>query len=362
MNEPAQHPHEQTADRAQEPENWYPENLAQIDRSLAAIVARGPAERPMAVFDFDNTCVFRDVGQAVFFHQLSGLRYRIRPEELAGLLPATQADLDGRPMGAVIDTLVTSYRRLWPMIEAGEAEAARQLPDAGLFAALLLWFTDRARRDERLGPRYVLPFMGKLLAGYDLAGLRRFAAEVVHAAQGEPLVETTLTWEAAEPLGRIQASHPLGLQPHPEMLTLMHRLQGLGIDCAILSASTEWLVEEAARLLGFPVAPERTFGIRVALDARGRLTTGDPDDYPVTYRQGKAEVIRRFLPGRPVLVAGDADTDYEMLTLPEVDIRLLVNRNQSGLISTLYQDPRILLQGLDQATGRFRPFRESKTL
>ncbi len=168
--------------------------------------------------------------------------------------------------------------------------------------------------------------------------------------------------EAAEPLGPIQASHPLGLQPHPEMLSLMHRLQGLGIDCAILSASTEWLVEEAARLLGFPVAPERIFGIRVALDARGRLTTGDPDDYPVTYRQGKAEVIRRFLPGRPVLVAGDADTDYEMLTLPEVDIRLLVNRNQSGLISTLYQDPRILLQGLDQATGRFRPFRESKTL
>ena len=66
--------------------------------------------------------------------------------------------------------------------------------------------------------------------------------------------------------------------------------------------------------------------------------------------------------GFEVLVAGDADTDYEMLTLPEVDIRLLVNRNQTGLISTLYQDPRILLQGLDQATGRFRPFRESKTL
>ena len=362
MNEPAQHTHEQAADRANEPGNWYPENLARIDRGLTAILARGPAERPVAVFDFDNTCVFRDVGQAVFFHQLTGLRYRLNPEELAGLLPTAQADLDGRPMGAVIDTLLATYRTLWPMIEAGEAEAARQLPEAELFAALLLWFTDRARRDQRLGPRYVLPFMGKLLAGYDLAGLRQFAAEVVRAALGEPLVEATLLSTAAEPLGRLQASHPLGLQPHPEMLSLMHRLQGLGIDCAIISASTEWLVEEAVRLFGFPVPPERIFGIRVGLDDRGRLTTGDPDDYPVTYRQGKAEVIRRFLPGRPVLVAGDADTDYEMLTLPEVDLRLLLNRNQSGLISTLYQDPRILLQGLDQATGRFRPFRESKTL
>ena len=362
MNEPAQHTHEQAADRANEPGNWYPENLARIDRGLAAIAARGPAERPLAVFDFDNTCVFRDVGQAVFFHQLTGLRYRLRPEELAGLLPAGQADLDGRPMAAVIDTLLASYRTLWPMIEAGEAAAARQRPEAELFACLLLWFTDRARRDQRLGPPYVLPFMGKLLAGHTLAELRRFAAEVVRTARDEPLVETTLACAAPAPIGRIQASHPLGLQPHPEMLALMQRLRGLGIDCAILSASTEWLVEEAARLFGFPVQPERIFGIRVGLDERGRLTTGAPDDYPVTYRQGKAEVIRRFLPGRPVLVAGDADTDYEMLTLPEVDLRLLLNRNQSGLISTLYQDPRILLQGLDQATGRFRPFRESKTL
>jgi phosphoserine phosphatase len=362
MNEPAQHTHEQAADRANEPGNWYPENLARIDRGLKAILARGPAERPLAVFDFDNTCVFRDVGQAVFFHQLTGLRYRLRPEELAGLLPAGQADLDGRPMAAVIDTLLATYRTLWPMIEAGETEAARQLPEAELFAALLLWFTDRARRVQRLGPRYVLPFMGKLLAGYDLAGLRQFAAEVVRAALGEPLVEATLLSTATEPLGRLQASHPLGLQPHPEMLSLMHRLQGLGIDCAIISASTEWLVEEAVRLFGFPVPAERIFGIRVGLDDRSRLTTGDPDDYPVTYRQGKVEVIRRFLPGRPVLVAGDADTDYEMLTLPDVDLRLLLNRNQTGLISTLYQDPRILLQGLDQATGRFRPSRESKAL
>ncbi|MDR2548819.1 MAG: hypothetical protein LBD10_01240 [Desulfobulbus sp.] len=60
-----------------------------------------------------------------------------------------------------------------------------------------------------------------------------------------------------------------------------------------------------------------------------------------------------------MLVAGDADTDYEMLTLPEVDIRLLLNRRQRGLIATLYEDRHVLVQGLDLATGRFRPARES---
>ena len=66
MNEPAQHTHEQAADRANEPGNWYPENLARIDRGLAAILARGPAERPLAVFDFDHTLYDGDSGSHLF--------------------------------------------------------------------------------------------------------------------------------------------------------------------------------------------------------------------------------------------------------------------------------------------------------
>ena len=104
---------------------------------------------------------------------------------------------------------------------------------------------------------------------------------------------------------------------------------------------------------------DQIFGIRVALDAQSRLTTQDPVAYPITFREGKADIIRQFIGRTPVLVAGDADTDFEMLTLPEVPIRLLINRNQTGLISTLYQAPSILLQGLDLRTGRFRPSRES---
>ena len=62
------------------------------------------------------------------------------------------------------------------------------------------------------------------------------------------------------------------------------------------------------------------------------------------------------------LQAGNAAAQGVRRYLPDADIRLLLNRNQTGLISTLYQDPRILLQGLNQRTGRFRPFRESKAL
>ena len=359
MTSSAPTPQAQATTASSEAGNWFPENLAQITTTLASLVARPQPVAPVAVFDFDNTCIFRDIGQAVFRYQLQHLHYRLIPEQLAAILPRGEGQLAGRPLTAVTTALVDAYRVLFPLILTGQAAQARRLPQAQLFAALLLWFTDQARRDERLGPRYVLPFMGKLLAGLTTAELRFLAVEVVETARTEPLREEWLRVEAPEPIGAIEASYPLGLHPYPEMLALMHRLADLGIERYVISASAEWLVEGAARALGFPVQPECIFGIRVGLDVGEVLTISDPPDYPVTYREGKAAVITRWIGGRTMLVAGDADTDYEMLTLPEVDIRLLLNRNQHGLISTLYDDPRILLQGLDLTTGRFRPSRES---
>jgi len=349
----------QTTETSESAENWLPENWVQISSRLTAIAAQSLTAKPVAVFDFDNTCIFRDVGQAVFRCQLQRLRYRLRPEQLAAVLPRIEGDLAGRPMAAIIAAISNAYQRLWPLISANRTDQALQLPEYRLFVALLLWFVDKARRDDRLGPRYVLPFMAKLLAGFSVAEVRQMAVEVVLLTQAEPLVEETATYDAPEPIGRIAATYPLGLHAYPEMLALMQRLAQLDIVPYVISASTEWLVEGAAYLLGFPVHRDHIFGIRVRLDAEETLTVNDLAAYPITFREGKAEIVNQWINATPVLAAGDADTDYEMLTLPGVDIRLLLNRRQSGLISSLYQDPRILLQGLDLDTGCFRPSRES---
>lgn len=352
-------PQAQAADNPIAAGDWFPENLAQITGKVAAIAAQPATAPPVAVFDFDNTCIFRDVGQAVFRYQAQQLRYRLPPEQLADTLPTIDGDLAGRPVAALTGTLLAAYRVLYPLLVTDNHEQALRLPEARLFAALLLWFTDQARKDERLGPRYVLPFMGKLLAGFSVAELRLLAVEVVEAVRPEPLGEGRLAVNAPEPIGRIEASYPLGLHAYPEMLALMHWLAQQGIERYVISASTEWLVEGAAQLLGFPVAADHIFGIRVRLDAGEVLTIDDPPAYPVTFREGKANIVQQWIGGRTVLVAGDADTDFEMLTLPEVEIRLLINRRQRSLIASLYDDPRILLQGVDLSTGRFRPSRES---
>jgi phosphoserine phosphatase len=165
--------------------------------------------------------------------------------------------------------------------------------------------------------------------------------------------------EAPPPIGRISASYPLGLHAYPEMRALMEQLAAQGVERYVISASTEWLVEGAAPRLGFAVDADHIYGIRVRLTEDKRLCVDDLPGYPTTYREGKAEIITQRIAGTPVLVAGDADTDYEMLTLPGVPIRLLINRRQNGLIASLYQQPGILLQGVDLTRGSFRPSRDS---
>ncbi|MGI6656959.1 MAG: haloacid dehalogenase-like hydrolase [Desulfobulbus sp.] len=345
-----------------EPGNWYPHNWARIDEQLQALAPPDPSgvkPQPAAVFDFDNTCIFHDIGQATFLYQLLRLRYRITPDQLAALLPRDDERLPtGIPAAAVHAPLIDSYRRLWPAIAADRPDEVLDLPAHRLFSTLLLWFVQQARQAPELGPEYVLPFMAKLLAGFTTSEVEHLAVEVIDAAKQGPLTPIQLTVDAPPPIGPIAVQYPRGLHPYPEMRTLMQRLAAHGVACFVISASTEWLVTGAVRRLDFPVEHERIFGIRVRLDGK-HLTTEAPVAYPTTFRAGKVEVIHQHIRTTPFLVAGDADTDYEMLTLPGVRLRLLINRQQSGMISSLYHRPDILLQGVDLATGRFVPSRES---
>lgn len=336
--------------------NWYPANLARIREVFAASSGSGD----FAVFDFDNTCIFGDVGQAIFRRQLLDLDYRISPADFAALLPvAPSVQVAGRPLAAITEALCASYARLWPLIAEGKSEQARQSKDYPFFTCLLLWFVQQARQNSHFGPLFVLPFMAKLLAGYAAADLRQTTVTMLREVMAEPLAERALEVSAPEPVGSIRASYSTGLRAHEEMKALMTEARQRGIAICVISATAECLIREAVRVLGFPVEEKHIFGIRIGLDGQGNLNTRDEADYPVTFRQGKTAVIRRFIGVTPLLVAGDADTDYDMLTMPGVAARLLINRQQRGLISSLYQRPDILLQGLDLRTGCFRSSRET---
>ena len=343
--------------------NWYPENLARIQEALTRLPAAGnhsgSTAPPFAVFDFDNTCIFRDIGQAVFRVQLLELHYRINPQTLATLIPEKAQDLAGRPWELLRSTILQHYQELWPLIQAEKKEEAQAHPAYPGFVTLFYWYVVNARSAPELGPRYVLALLAKIQAGFTLTELQAFCTRVLDEAQQERLAVFTLQAEFPAPLGSMSARYPTGLQPFAEMQELMKLFLHHGLRCYVVSASSEWLVQTVAPRLGFPLTQDNIFGVRTTLANGGLVLPQEETNYPLTYREGKNAIIDRFIGGTPWFVAGDADTDYDMLTRPGVCLRLLINRNLSGLIGKLYQRPDILLQGIDQRNGCFRPSRQS---
>ncbi len=353
--------------------NWRPENYTRIREELAALPAPSPSnaasasnkpacgqQPPCAVFDFDNTCIFRDIGQAMFRVQLLELHYRIDPDTLAALIPAEGEALAGsKPWPLLRSSILGYYRELWPLIQAGKREEAKASPAYRPFTTLFYWLVANARSAALLGPRYVLSLLAKLQAGFTLQELDSLCVAVLKQVQGEPLAARGLEVQLPEPLGAITVTYPTGLKPFAEMQALFRLFQEHGLPCYVVSASSDWLVKTVAPRLGFAIATDKIFGVRTRMGAGEVVLPEEAPDYPLTYRAGKNEIIDRFIPGHPWFVAGDADTDYDMLTRPGVTLRLLINRQLPGLIAELYKQPDILLQGIDQTSGCFRPSSET---
>ena len=340
---------------------WFPDNLSRIQTALCAHKTRPgqQAQQPFAVFDFDNTCIFRDIGQAMFRHQLLQLYYRIPPATLAALIPEQGPQLAHAPWQVLREAILSHYALLWPYLEKNQREEAKKTSSYLPFTVLLYWFVLKAREEENLGSPYVLALLAKLQAGFTLQELQSFCSAILKETQEEQLAINYLGAKLPDPLGNIEASYPTGLKVFEEMRELMKTLLAHNITPYVISASSDWLVKTAAEQLGFPVQEGHIFGVRTSMNSEGRVLPESARDFPLTYRKGKSEVIDRFIGNNPFLVAGDADTDYEMLTRPDAKLRLLINRKQKGLIAQLYTDPEVLLQGVDTERGCFRPSRET---
>ena len=356
--------------------SWAPQNREALEAFIAEVSRHDYEVRPTAVFDWDNTCVFNDVGYATLRYQLDRLVFRLTPETLGELLPAEvdgQRELTGGgvQLADARADILDAFRELWPHIQSGDLDAARALPAHRDFRAKVGWFYTQLRATEGIGATYSLPWLIGWLSGYDDDEIGEIVSAGLALAVAEPIGRAT--WTSATPgrIGQREFTFGTGVRPQQEMRELMTVLQEIGVRTIVVSASGELVVEEAARYFDFPIAPDDIFGIRLVVE-EGRVTLRRPaaDVYPVTYRQGKVDVIRTNALGDPIFVAGDADTDFEMLTsFSGTAIRLVINRNKfDDEIGALYRaartpaaddGPVTLLQGRDENEGAFRPHQET---
>ncbi len=306
---------------------WAPENRAKLEDFLLKNGRRGagydPAKPPCATFDWDMTSIFNDIGEATFYFQVRNFALKLTQVELDALLPVK-----------------------WEA-ERKETLQAFANKDAALFAYRMVWFYNKLEEVE--GPLVAYPWLVKLYKNLLPAELATLSERVLaHELRkpGEKCTTIELTHPKEPP---IKIRH--GIVDSPEMRELYGLLRHEGFDIYVVTASFKGAVEPFAMRYG--VRPDHVIGMRLTYMTDGSL--GDEVLLPYTYRKGKVEAIKRFVPSPPLFAAGDSDTDVEMLLQESVKLRLILDRkkNPASDIGKLYEKARVsdrehwMIQGRD---------------
>ncbi|MFH7599319.1 haloacid dehalogenase-like hydrolase [Streptomyces racemochromogenes] len=326
---------------------WYGDNQARlqqlIDRYGSCNPHRPGSDKPVAVFDWDNTVVKNDVGDATMFWLLRNGKIR-RPADwkttsryltpAAAQALATACDPLARP-GSPLPTGTPEGAACADEINAVYGTAATRT-GAPAFTG---W-------DHRtIEPAYA--WLPQLLQGWTPGQVRSFAA----AARTENL---------AAPVGaeqRVGTGTATGwVRYYDQQRDLIKNLQSAGFDVWISSASPQPVVEVWAQ--GAGVAADHVIGIRnttrdgkLTAHLQGCGSVADGADTMITYVDGKRCWINQEVFGvrgaaaekvrpaarRQVFAAGDSDTDVTFLR-DATALRLVVNRNKNELMCRAYDN------------------------
>ncbi len=296
--------------------------------------------RPVALFDWDNTVVKNDFGDAVTFYSLAHDRFLAPPdwkqtsrfltdEAAAALAKACGDAVPGQPLhtstnAACADEILAIYdgkTTLGAPAFAGEYD------------------------HRRLEPGYA--WMTQLHAGQTPDELRRLALEAI-----EP--------ELAAPEGKTQkiGSHadiPAWVRFYDEQRELIAALTSRGFDVWVITASPQDVIRALAPRVG--IAADHVIGVRLLVSG-GKLSyrlegcgpTADGEDKVIPYIDGKrcfvnkvvfgdrtAAAIQRRADGkRQAFAAGDSDSDASFVR--DADFKLVLDRHKTSLMCLALHD------------------------
>ncbi|RJO70583.1 MAG: haloacid dehalogenase-like hydrolase [Myxococcales bacterium] len=295
--------------------------------------------RLVAVFDWDNTVIKNDVGDAVFFWMLVHNQI-LAPEggdwrKTSPYLTLAAAEALGTACGSTA---------------AGQpVQTARNVECAETFLAIYLnattpdgWPAFGGFQQRWMEPAYA--WAAQLMAGRPPDEMRTIAAAAIEAGLAAPAGATQM-------IGR-RPKLAAYLRIYPQMQDLIRALSAAGVEVWIVSASAQVVVEPFAARLGIP--PERVVGVRTILDSNSRLTArlegcgpvADGENRLMTYMDGKRCWINKAIFGdrgpeaifrvvdlqrRIVFGAGDSQTDATFLR-DATELRLVVDRRKAELM------------------------------
>lgn len=327
---------------------WYGQNREQLQSLLdtrgCATAGYDPAKPPVALFDWDNTVIKNDVGDAVTFWMIANGKIRQPPgQDWANTSPFLTVEARAALLAACGVT-VPAGDPLPTETNPACADEILSVYYDGKTTALQAAFAGWNYR--RMEPAYA--WAAQLLAGYTPDEVRAFAAAAIaqNLAAAEGATQTVGT-----------RSVNGYLRVYDQIRDLIGALQTNGFAVWIVTASPQHVVEAFAPMVGVDAA--RVIGIPSLLDGAGKLTAhfagcgpvADGEDTMITYIEGKrcwinkvvygdatpAAILPRPVDDRQVFGAGDSDTDVDFLR-DATALKLVLNRNKKELMCNAYND------------------------
>ena len=363
------------------PGNWHEPVRVALQRMIDRHVNDSDA---YAVFDFDNTCAIGDCEHAVLGYIIDNLAFAFSPDELPGIFLEGMPDPD-RPLEPgkeratarnVVMDCADLYRELLDVQSRRSIGEVRRTDAFAAFAAKMRFL--RKRISRTFGSGFGYQWSKRFYCRMTPARFRDTMHAALDAAVADGRFRRCVWRTPAARAGRsgcVEVPMFLGFSVPQEVKDLVRTLKESGIAVYIVSGSFQDAVlagSDGRYGVAFPA--ENVFGIHMKHDAQGRLAGWADDRFPLPWAEGKPDVIRRQIAVRhhgkaPILVAGDANGDYAMLTAfagmeaglvfdtrPDADSPLgrLIAAARSGK-----GDGRYLIQGRDETLPGLRNSSES---
>ena len=259
----------------------------EVSKALEDLLQGAVGDSPVAVFDFDNTCIRGDIGELYGHYLVETMRYRYDLDDFWRLIHVD----DGRER---LRRLTDAAMAIPPEERAGSPVYRDYLAEmAGLYG----------RRLRRAGKRDCYEWAVRLHVGLTTRQMNAWSAEAIR----RELAEARRVERFETSRGRL-VEVERGVRPYREMRQLIAALGEAGFEVWIVSATNAWTVRQFAPFFGVP--RKRVLGNLVEVDGERLTATTRP---PALFREGKVEIIEREIGRRPAFVAGDSVTDYEML-------------------------------------------------
>jgi phosphoserine phosphatase len=274
-----------------EQQNWTDEVYEELNQAVerASVHSSEHVERPVAVFDFDNTCIFHDIGELFSHYLIDEIGYRYDLDAFWELVDPRDGRDHIRQLTHSLLEMDPARRRHCDIYDAYLAE----------MGAIY------GRKYVREGAQSCYEWAVRLHVGMTPEEIRRHTVRAMALEVGAEIRCEVRDTRRGE---KVRIDH--GIRIHEEFRRLMPALEAAGFDVWVVSATNQWTVETFAELV-FGVPRERVLGNRVHPGEDGLLSATTCE--PVLYRQGKVDIIAQEIGRQPALVFGDSLTDFEMM-------------------------------------------------